>query len=166
MTYKLKQNCVIRLEDNAEIPMQETNQDYRDYLVFVADGGVPLPADEISIAALRSAKLAEVNRLFQAKADYLTAGYPSAEKETWADQKREALAWHEDNATPTPYLDCIATWRQVDRVVYLGKTYAKVIAYSAAAQYLVGMRQRYADQIAAALMADDLDAIHPAFYLE
>jgi hypothetical protein len=37
---------VIRLADNANIPMDESNTDYQAYLEWVVEGGVLLPADE------------------------------------------------------------------------------------------------------------------------
>jgi len=37
---------VIRLTDGAIIPMSEANTDYQEYLRWVAEGGVPTPADE------------------------------------------------------------------------------------------------------------------------
>ena len=40
--------AVIRLSDNATIPMDEDNTDYQAYLKFLADGGTPLPADEVT----------------------------------------------------------------------------------------------------------------------
>jgi hypothetical protein len=39
-------NSVIRLSDNACIPINEANTDYQAYLKFLEDGGTPLPADE------------------------------------------------------------------------------------------------------------------------
>jgi hypothetical protein len=36
---------VIRLSDNANIPFSEFNTDYQAYLAWVAQGGVPTPAD-------------------------------------------------------------------------------------------------------------------------
>ena len=36
---------VIRLADNANIPMDESNTDYQAYLKWVAEGNTPLPAE-------------------------------------------------------------------------------------------------------------------------
>ena len=41
-----KQTSVIRTTDTAIIPVDEANRDYQEYLQFLADGGVPEPADE------------------------------------------------------------------------------------------------------------------------
>jgi hypothetical protein len=36
---------IIRLSDNAQIPLDEANTDYQAYLKWVADGNTPLPAE-------------------------------------------------------------------------------------------------------------------------
>jgi hypothetical protein len=41
-----KYDCVIRLSDGANIPMDESNTDYQAYLAWVEAGRVPLPAEE------------------------------------------------------------------------------------------------------------------------
>lgn len=38
--------CILRIEDNAYIPIDETNTDYQEYLEWVAEGNEPEPADE------------------------------------------------------------------------------------------------------------------------
>jgi hypothetical protein len=39
-------NYVQRLSDNAVIPFDELNTDYKEYLEWLAEGNEPLPADE------------------------------------------------------------------------------------------------------------------------
>ena len=40
------QYSIKRLSDNATIPPDPTNIDYREYLEWLAEGNTPLPADE------------------------------------------------------------------------------------------------------------------------
>ena len=43
--YKLTENSITRLLDNASIPIAEGNRDYEEYLAWVAEGNTPTPAD-------------------------------------------------------------------------------------------------------------------------
>ena len=40
--------CVRRIEDGACIPFDPANTDYQKYLQWLSEGGVPLPADEVT----------------------------------------------------------------------------------------------------------------------
>jgi hypothetical protein len=39
---------IIRLSDNAVIPMAEANTDYQKYLQWLSEGNEPLPPDEVT----------------------------------------------------------------------------------------------------------------------
>lgn len=46
--YKLTRvNVIIRVEDNAQIPLDEGNMDYRAYLKWIEEGNTPIPADPV-----------------------------------------------------------------------------------------------------------------------
>ena len=41
-------SIILRLSDNAFIPMDPANTDYQAYLKWVEEGNQPLPADEVT----------------------------------------------------------------------------------------------------------------------
>ena len=45
MNFKLRDNGVVRLDDNAHIPDDPANRDWREYQAWLAGGNTPLPAD-------------------------------------------------------------------------------------------------------------------------
>jgi len=47
--YKLiDETTVMRIEDRVFIPFDPANTDYQEYLVWLAEGNTPLPADDVT----------------------------------------------------------------------------------------------------------------------
>lgn len=120
------------------------------------------------LAQLKTAKIAEINAKSQAFVDAVTAGYPLFEIETWPKQEAEARAWKADAAAPTPTVDRMAARRKIDRLIYLQKTYDKVVAFELVYD-VVGDRQMYVDKVNAIANTDSttnrnkVAAINPVF---
>lgn len=158
-------NSVERLSDGAVIPFDPNNIDYQLYLSWVADGSAPESASAPTLVELKQLKLADVNGAFEEATAKLTVGYPPSEKDSWPNQTNEAMAWYADNNAPTPYLDALAGFRGIDPIDYRQRTVNKIMLYKEASAFLIGTRQKYADQIEAAEDDADLEAIVPVFTL-
>ena len=107
----------------------------------------------------RSVKLAQINSAFEQSASALTAGYPEAERMTWATQQQEALAWAADPDVPTPYLDGLAAARGITPQEMRQKTLDQTQLFMQASQQLVGKRQKLRDLVYEAETPEDLDDI-------
>ncbi len=114
-------------------------------------------ADKFDLA--KQVKLAQINSDFTQAASALTAGYPEAERMTWATQQAEAMAWGADDTAPTPYLDGLAAARQIDPLEMRQKTLTQTQLFMTASQLLVGKRQRLRDLVYEATSQEALDAI-------
>lgn len=47
MIYQLINECIVRITDNAFIPLDPANTDYQEYLAWVEEGNTPQPADTL-----------------------------------------------------------------------------------------------------------------------
>jgi hypothetical protein len=58
--YKLNQNSttITRLSDNASIPTDPANSDYREYLTLLSDGYIPIPVDVPTLDDIKATQIA------------------------------------------------------------------------------------------------------------
>jgi hypothetical protein len=61
--YKLTPISIVRLSDSASIPPDPENTDYAAYLVWLADGNTPEPADTVPVALTELLKLEQDNQI-------------------------------------------------------------------------------------------------------
>lgn len=107
----------------------------------------------------KASAIAANNAAYEQAIALMTSGYPPAEIQTWERQREEALAWEEDPASPTPWIDLAAQARGLDRDDYLARTLAKVSDFAWASAWLTGRRQGIDDTIRAAESAEDAQAV-------
>ena len=112
----------------------------------------------------KAAELANAAQAFvdmHAKTDII----PAFEQETWAMQGAEARAWADNDNAPTPILDSIAHYRNIDRITLIRAALRKTQQYEALAAGVAGQRQALQMQIERAKSQDDLAAIEITFRL-
>lgn len=47
MTHQVVTHCVLRVADNAVIPVDPANVDYQKFMVWIKEGNQPLPPDPL-----------------------------------------------------------------------------------------------------------------------
>lgn len=131
------------------------------------DGGLyytsKLPSK--SLKDTKDEKLVEINALYQQAIATLTPTYPDDERLTFDKQEQEARSWLADNSTSTPFIDALASGRQMDKAELVNRIIAKADAFALASGLLTGQRQRYEDLLDAAETAEDVAAIVPKYSL-
>jgi len=123
----------------------------------------PVPVD---IAALKATALHIVNDYYQRIAEQQIGQYPDFEIQTWQDQEREALAYHDwlltgstGPAPLTPTLIRIINERGIDLPDLVTRVINNAASWRQIAPQLAGQRQAAADLIDDAKTADEVNAV-------
>ncbi|WP_119167120.1 hypothetical protein [Algihabitans albus] len=120
----------------------------------IAPFAPPAPTQQALLEAIR----AEGSRRLLA----LTPDYELAERETWHQQAREALAHAADPATPCILLSAIAARRGITLVAMVQRVQMKAADFNAAAGAVLGAQHALELAAQAAQTPAELAAIDPA----
>lgn len=121
--------------------------------------------EPIDLTPIKLKKLQELNEKVQEIANSIIGNYPEFERLTWQDQKAEALAWQLNSSTSTPLLDGIAQIRGITREDCISRVLIKNSLFQNLVMQLVGLRQKYEDDILNATDAISLLSINLEFNL-
>ena len=127
--------------------------------------GALLEAPEKDLDTLRSDKLLEINGKYDAATSSIVSTYPSTELLTFDKQEQEARAYSDDHSASTPFLSGLANARGITLDDLVGRVIRKSEAFASAVATLTGQRQRYEDQLNAAMTAEEITAIVPEYKL-
>lgn len=148
--------------------------DYRGRIVY-SDGrevlwervgelpkGVSLSgAQSVDLAALKTAKISQLNAAVQAFINTSAEidKVPDFEMQTWSIQAAEVRAWAADKTAPTPVLDQIAASRGIDADKLKAAALRKTLAYEKLTAHVAGQRQALQAKIEAAKTVEALEKI-------
>lgn len=100
-------------------------------------------------ALARAEKYTEINSKCELALNALTETYPDRETITFERQEREAREWQADNNASVPFITALAQNRGMEMSVLVEKILAKADLFSTASGTLIGLRQKYEDQLLA-----------------
>ena len=117
------------------------------------------PDTERRLREAKRSKLSEINNTAQSFVERVTRAdeVPQFEKDTWPEQRREALAWKVDPTASTPTIDGIAADRGVDVNELRERAYIKAVEFAEIVNKVAGQRQKYGDRIDAASSVEELN---------
>jgi|SRR5438067_881600 len=127
---------------------------------FNASGTLVLtPPPALTLDQIKAAKLAEMSSKFSSAMGAIKAGYPPEEIESWSKQEAEARTYVADNKANTPLLSAMAKARDIAVADLSIRVIANADAWTTISGALIGKRQSYEDQVAAARDIETVAAI-------
>ena len=141
-----------------QVPFYKFEYSCTDYKY--EDGNIIYAPDtERRLREAKREKLDEINMLSQGFIERVTRAdeVPQFEKDTWLEQRREALAWKVDSTAPTPTIEGIAVHRGFDANELRERAYIKAVKFAEIVNKVAGQRQKYSDRIDAASSVEELN---------
>lgn len=149
--YKLiNPSSIVRISDGATIPSDQANNDYADYLKWIAAGNTPIPVDIPTLEQAKAEQIVKINQAADAAFDAITSIYPKQEVATWPNQYAEAQNLQANPQAATPTLTAIALEAGITVDSLKTSVLQKAAAFTQASGKVVGKRKKLTDQINAA----------------
>jgi hypothetical protein len=118
------------------------------------------PAASLTLADVKAAKLSDLAAACAQRMATIKAGYPADEISTWDKQESEAREYKRTGGTAaTPLLSALSSARGVALSDLVDRVIAKADQFAAVSGAIIGKRQRYEDEVAAAADAAGVAAI-------
>jgi len=109
---------------------------------------------------IRIIRRTEINYSFTKSVFELTSQYVKDEIDTFYIQEKEAMNYQADNDVSTPFIDAIASAREMDRVVLINKIIAHLALYKSNIAAKLGKKQKYFDEINSATTYSDFNLLN------
>ncbi|MCW7556485.1 hypothetical protein NX722_28385 [Endozoicomonas gorgoniicola] len=163
--YQLKDDSIIRLEDNAFIPKDDGNRDYVGYKKWCDEGNTPevWQPEKPTLERAKAAKLQEINDGCDKELKKLIASYPQVEVISWDEQVLEAKAYQADSSATTTLLDGLAAGRGIEKAELVQRVIAKAEAFQAYSGRVIGQRQSLEDRLNSAETVNEVINISVEF---
>lgn len=110
--------------------------------------GYPILVDPVvPFEILKEDKLREIRTEAEKALSLIKSKYSESEVLSWPKQEKEAIGWIADNSFPTPFLDRIALYREVDKADLISWVLESAEYADLHSSKVFGLRQKFTDQV-------------------
>lgn len=142
---------------NANKAMIEDKCDYYEVVAIVEP--------ELTLADVKAAKVAEINRACDRILNDAAADYPASEIQTFSQQTAEAQAYTLDKNASVPLLNALAQARGIELNELVQRVLSKHDTFSMLSGIVIGQRQAFEDRLQVCETIEEVQSIEVNYTL-